>query len=381
NASEKLATARQLAQSQARLSHAQKIAHLGNWDWDIKNNSWSCSDEIYRQLGIDKKEVTNIPQLLLGAIHPDDRPKMEKARQEALEQGKKVDVEHRIIRADGQVCHMHTKGEITHDANGVPTWFSGTMQDITQRKEAELRLQQLNEDLQQRAAELKASNAELERFAYVASHDLQEPLRMVTSFLGLLNKKHNNDFDETSKKYIHYAVDGAERMKGLIQDLLHYSRLGSSAEKPTAVNLQEVMRDILHDFTALIQESDALINVETLPVVQGNKTQLSQLFQNLVGNALKYRGKEQPRIHVQRKEEETHWLFSVKDNGIGIDPKYFDKIFVIFQRLHNKDLYGGTGIGLAVCKKIVENHGGRIWVESSSGQGSTFYFTLNKHTR
>jgi PAS domain S-box-containing protein len=374
---ERIKTARQLAQSQARLSHAQKIARLGNWDWDLKNNQWSCSEELYDLLGIAKDETGSIQKLLFEAIHPDDRPMLEMARNEALTLGKKVNVEHRVTRADGRVCYMHTIGEIILDKEANPVWFSGTMQDISHRKKEELKLQQLNEELKKGAIELKASNAELERFAYVASHDLQEPLRMVTSFLGLLEKKHKEAFDETSKKYIHFAVDGAERMKGLIQDLLHYSRLGSPNEKLSSVDLREVMDDVLHMCEHAVAKSNAVIQYEHLPVINGNKVQLTQLFQNLIGNALKYRSLDNPFIQIHCKQEENHWLFSVKDNGIGIDQKYFDKIFVIFQRLHNKDQYGGTGIGLAICKKIVENHGGRIWVESRPEGGSTFYITLS----
>ncbi|HET7896466.1 MAG TPA: ATP-binding protein, partial [Flavisolibacter sp.] len=214
---------------------------------------------------------------------------------------------------------------------------------------------------------------------YVASHDLQEPLRMVTSFLGLLQKKHAGEFDETSKKYIHFAVDGAERMKGLIQDLLQYSRLDAAAEKFTPVDGNHLLQEVLHLFAASIAETGAVVRYEALPVVWGNKTQLLQLFQNLVGNALKYRSEKQPLITVHCREEDRRWLFAVSDNGIGIDPKYFQKIFVIFQRLHNKSEYSGSGIGLAICKKIVENHGGKIWVEANPAGGSTFYFTLTKN--
>jgi two-component system CheB/CheR fusion protein len=274
---------------------------------------------------------------------------------------------------------MHTKGEVILDEEGKPVWFSGTMQNITQRNHAELKLKELNADLEKRAAELKASNAELERFAYVASHDLQEPLRMVTSFLALLQKKHSKEFDETSKKYIHFAVDGAERMKGLIQDLLQYSKLDASNIKFTSFNLQEAVEQVLHILALSIKENEAVIHVGPLPVINGNKLQVTQLFQNLLGNALKYRSEKTPEIEIECKEENDQWLFSIRDNGIGIDPKYFDKIFVIFQRLHNKNEYSGTGIGLAICKKIIESHGGRIWVDSHPHQGSTFHFTLKKN--
>lgn len=378
NGTEKIKTAYELSQSQARLLHAQKIAQLGNWDWDLKTKAWSCSEEIYHLLGTTPRQTGDIQKLLLESIHPEDRPLLFAARDRALKRGQPIDIEHRIIRSDGEIRFVHTKGEVSFDSGGCPIWFSGTLQDITDRKKAELQLQNLNADLEKRAVELNASNAELERFAYVASHDLQEPLRMVTSFLALLQKKHRNEFDETSQKYIHFAVDGAERMKGLIQDLLQYSRLGSSREAFDRVDLNDLLNEVRHVYEQAINEQGGKWTASNLPVVTGNKLLLYQLFQNLVGNALKYRGEENPVIAIGCSDRGNEWQFFVKDNGIGIDPRYFDKIFIIFQRLHNKTAYSGTGIGLAICKKIVERHGGRIWVESHPGQGSTFYFTLQK---
>jgi PAS domain S-box-containing protein len=250
--------------------------------------------------------------------------------------------------------------------------------DITALKRAETQLQHVNNDLGRRAAELATSNAELERFAYIASHDLQEPLRMVTSFLQLLQKKYQGQLDSKADQYIHYAVDGAERMKALIMDLLEYSRVGSGMEGFTPVDISVVIREVGDTFREKIVAARAQVDVGPLPDVTGDKVQLTQLFQNLVGNALKYQSTDPPRIRIRAEEEGAHWKFSVADNGIGIDPQFFDKIFIIFQRLHNKTDYSGTGIGLAICKKIVERHGGRIWVESVPNQGSTFYFTVQK---
>ena len=250
--------------------------------------------------------------------------------------------------------------------------------DVTERKRYEGQLQLLNSDLAKRATELSASNAELERFAYIASHDLQEPLRMVSSFLQLLQKRYKGQLDQKADQYIHYAVDGAERMKALIMDLLEYSRVGSGKDSFVEVDTAVVMQEVGDIFREKIVAARALVEIDPLPKVWGDKVQLMQLFQNLVSNALKYHSERLPSICVRAKEEPAHWLFSVQDNGIGIDPQFFDKIFIIFQRLHNKSDYSGTGIGLAICKKIVERHGGRIWVESRPGEGSTFYFTITK---
>lgn len=378
NGAERVKVAEQLAQSQARLAHAQTIARMGNWEWDLENNVWSCSDEIYTLLGVRKEEGIRVQGSLLAAIHPEDREALNAAREAALTQGKKVDVEHRILHPDGQVYYMHTKGEVTVDKTGKPVWFSGTLQDITERKKSELTLRQLYGDLQKKAEELRASNAELERFAYVASHDLQEPLRMVSSFLALLHKKLDGQLDDTTQNFIRFAVDGAERMKTLIRDLLHYSRLGTQKEPPAPVDLNEVRESVAQTFAAELEAGGGVLTATSLPVVMGNRSQLTQLLQNLVGNALKYRGDAPPVIHISGTEEKDRYTFCVQDNGIGIDPKFFDKIFIIFQRLHGKTEYPGTGIGLAICKKIVERHGGTIWVDSRPGAGSRFYFTLKK---
>lgn len=273
--------------------------------------------------------------------------------------------------------------------NGEIGWFDLIFQpvpegifilsiDITQRKQTELLLKQLNENLKKRATELQASNTELERFAYVASHDLQEPLRMVSSFLHLLEKRLNGALDATNKQYIDFAVDGAERMKQLIQDLLQYSRVGSSKEEPVEVNCNVLIKTVRSLLSVAIIETKTELIVKPLPVIKAVQSQMLRLFQNLIGNALKYHSEKPPVIEIGYTDKKGVWEFYVKDNGIGIEPKFFDKIFIIFQRLHNKTEYSGTGIGLSVCKKIVEKHGGNIWVESESGKGSTFYFTIPK---
>jgi PAS domain S-box-containing protein len=250
--------------------------------------------------------------------------------------------------------------------------------DITPRKRAEMLLKELNETLEKRAVELQSSNTELERFAYVASHDLQEPLRMVSSFLHLLEKKLEDKLDDATKQYIGFAVDGAERMKNLIQDLLRYSRVGTSKENIAEVDCNQVLESVRSVLSLTIRETNATLLVKNLPVIKAIPAQLLQLFQNLVGNAIKYHGDSPPHIEVDCAEKAQSWQFSVKDNGIGIDPRFFEKIFIIFQRLHNKTDFAGTGIGLSICKKIVEKHGGRIWVESAPGKGSIFYFTIPK---
>lgn len=243
--------------------------------------------------------------------------------------------------------------------------------DITERKQADERIMRVLNDL-------KRSNNELEQFAYVASHDLQEPLRMVSSYTQLLAERYQDKLDEKANLFIHYAVDGAVRMQQLINDLLAFSRIGTKGKPLVAVDAHAVLGAVIQNLKMNIEEAKAIITNGCLPEVKADASQLVQLFQNLIGNALKFRGETFPLIHVAAKDEGTEWLFSIRDNGIGIDPQFSDKVFVIFQRLHTKEEYPGSGIGLAICKKIVDRHGGRIWFESEPGKGATFYFTIQK---
>lgn len=234
------------------------------------------------------------------------------------------------------------------------------------------------------AAELQRSNEELQQFAYVASHDLKEPLRMVTSYVQLLARRYGHLFDDDAKEFIGFAVDGAERMRALIDDLLRYSRVGSRPLHVDATDCNAVLDAVLSDLRLAIAEAGAEVRVERLPVVLADRTQLEQLFQNLIANAIKFRGQRPPLVTVSAQpvlpEKGGGWRFTVRDNGIGIDPQFSTKIFLIFQRLHARSEYTGTGIGLAVCKKIVERHGGRIWVESQPGAGAAFHFTIPDRT-
>lgn len=230
------------------------------------------------------------------------------------------------------------------------------------------------------ARELERSNRELEEFAYVASHDLQEPLRMVGSFLQLLQQRYQDKLDREANEFIYYAVDGAARMKRLIGDLLNYSRVNREW-MVEQVDLSETVREALKNLTASVNDSGAVVNFEDLPVLNVDPAQMLQLFQNLIGNALKFRKDGvSPVIRIKARKNSDEWLFSVEDNGIGIDDQYSEKIFVIFKKLHNKVKFEGTGIGLAIAKKIVERHGGKIWFESVPGNGTTFYFTLQSQT-
>jgi len=275
--------------------------------------------------------------------------------------------------ADGASRWISLSGEPLFDEHGHFAGYRGVGSDITERKHAEIELREAHE-------ELKRSNAELEQFAYVASHDLQEPLRMVSSYTQLLLRRFGDKFDGDSREFMGYIVDGAARMKQLIEDLLAYSRVGTKGKEFREVAVEEALLRAVSNLRAAIQETSAAVTWDALPTVMADDTQLAQLFQNLIGNALKFRSTSVPRIHVFVSNNEPAWHFMVRDNGIGIEPQYFERIFMVFQRLHNKADYPGTGIGLAICKKVVERHGGRIWVESRPGDGSAFHFTLPKRT-
>ncbi len=251
----------------------------------------------------------------------------------------------------------------------MATFFADVAWSVVERKRDEEVIVKANADLER-------SNAELERFAYIASHDLQEPLRMVTSYLQLLERRYKEKLDDDALEFINYAVDGSNRMKLLIQDLLAYSRVGTRGKDFSLTNCEEVLERVLRDLRLAIEDAGAIVTHDPLPDVMGDEKQLASLFQNLIGNGIKFRSERVPQIHISVEKDKKEWVFSFSDNGIGIEVQYFERIFILFQRLHSREDYTGTGIGLAISKRIVERHGGRIWVESKPDMGSTFFFTL-----
>jgi len=307
----------------------------------------------------------------------------EKARegyQQVFAQGFVTDYPLTIRHQDGRLTDVLYNASVYKDNHGNVLGVFAAARDITERNRAEAELARHREHLEelvlQRTEDLARSNRDLEQFAYVASHDLQEPLRAVSGFVGLLRQRYQGKLDEKADSYIGSAVDGVTRMQTLIGDLLSYSRVGTKGKAMEPTDTRRSVQDALTNLHASIGESGAVIQVDPLPTVQADAIQLTQLFQNLIANAIKFRSDRPPEIHVGARREQDAWRFWVRDNGIGIEPQYAERIFMIFQRLHTRKTYPGTGIGLAICKRIVERHGGRIWVESQPGQGSTFYFTL-----
>lgn len=369
----------ELLQLNQKLETAQKLARLGYWELNMDTNELFWTIEVYGIWGRHPSSFQPNLEQFLQTLHPDDREGFLKKRTQVMNGSEPLDIEHRILLPDGSIRYVHEKGNLVKDQYGKKIRYSGTVQDITERKLYEQALERANQALSERAEELSKSNAELERFAFIASHDLQEPLRMVSSFLQLVEKRYKDKLDESGKQYIQFAVSGSERMKKLISDLLEYSRIDSSPVEMVEVDMNQVLNEVCTNLQESVLESGAAIEKIELPVIpKGNYSGLVQLLQNLIGNAIKYRGNHPPVIRIGCREEKSHWQFSVSDNGIGIESDYFEKIFIIFQRLHNMSEYSGTGIGLAICKKITEQHGGKIWVYSEENKGSTFYFTIKK---
>jgi PAS domain S-box-containing protein len=303
-------------------------------------------------------------------VHPDDRRRSVE-QQAAVAAGVDIPepIEYRWMVKSGEYRWFSDRRKLVRDEHGRPVALVGISRDITEEKIAQRVLRDYSVRLEQ-------SNAELQQFAYISSHDLQEPLRMVIANLSQLERKHGDSLDKDAREYIDRAIEGGGRMRELIDDLLAYSRVETQAKEVGPVDMGEVTREVAGLMEAAIKESGADLDVGPLPIVRANESQMRQVMQNLLSNAVKFRGEEPPRIRVWAEPGWQDWTFAVKDNGIGFDMEYADKVFDMFQRLHTRDKYPGNGVGLAIVKKIVERHGGRIWVESAENSGSTFYFTL-----
>jgi PAS domain S-box-containing protein len=358
-----------LLRNEVWLNTVTRMAHVGGWDWNIPAKTMIWSDEQYRIFGLEPAGLQPTYETFLHALDPEDRDRVIQAWDQSLGRQKPLQVECRIARPSGEIRHVVCLGEVCETEAGRPLRMVGTVLDITERKNSE-------ESLARHAAELARSNAELQRFAYVASHDLQEPLRMVASFTQLLGKRYRGKLDANADEFIDFAVAGAQRMQMLINDLLAYSRVGTGETSRVPISCEATLNAALANLTTALKEVGGQVTHDPLPVVDGNEMQLCRVFQNLVDNALKFHGPEPPRVHVSAQRGAGEWRFSVRDNGIGIEPEYAEQIFMIFRRLHTAAEYPGTGIGLAISKRIVERHGGRIWVESKLAQGATFWFTI-----
>jgi signal transduction histidine kinase len=368
----------ELEQKQLLLDQTARLARVGGWEIDLVRGSLSWTDMVYEIHEVERSYQPSV-QTGIQFYAPEAVPVISEAVRRAIEVQEPFDLELPLVTAKGTRLWVRAIGKALIE-DGVTRRVTGVFQDLTAKKKAEDELEQYRRHLEQmvtdRTADLKRSNADLEQFAYVASHDLQEPLRMVASFTQLLADEYAGKLDQKAGTYIEFAVSGARRMQGLINDLLAYSRIGSRKPPLAPVPCGQVVSEVLLGLGQAVEEAGAQVRVGPLPSVQADRAQLTQVFQNLIGNALKFRGGRAPIIDVSARPEGASWVFEVRDNGIGIDPQDFERVFVIFQRLHDRGAYPGNGIGLPLVKKIVERHGGRIWIESEPGAGSRFLFTL-----
>lgn len=344
----------------------------GIWDWiNVDEDEQWWSPKFYELLGLKNQEIEARISNLKELLHPEDLEYTFKLVQRHFEKKSPFLIEYRLLHKSGKYRWFQGAGKATWNEDGVAQRMVGTIIDIHARKLAEIAEEE-------RTLQLSQKNKELEEFTYVASHDLQEPVRTISSFVGLFKDTYADKLDEEAKQYLDFIDGASKRSQQLIIDLLDYSRIGKD-RKIEPVDLNNVLKNVLTDLTVRIEESEATINVSNLPTIEGQATELRLLFQNLISNAIKFQNKSvPPKINIGVKTSEEEYVFSVSDNGIGIEEKYMNKIFVIFKRLHSKSEFEGTGIGLAHSKKVVELHGGRIWVESKLGEGSVFHIAIPK---
>jgi PAS domain S-box-containing protein len=370
----------QEAKNEELLEQTTKIARIGSWEMDLTTqggDSMYWSPMLFEIVELDD----SFNPTLTGGIEfhiGESKERIRQALNLLISDGIEFDVEILLLTAKGNERWFRAIGK-SEEVNNKRTKIYGSYQDISGQKNMELQLSELNEVLQQHTLELERSNEELEQFAFVASHDLQEPLRMISSFMDLLNRKYGHLIDEKGHQYIHFATDGAKRMKQIILDLLDYSRASKSIEEKADVDINELLSEFRQLRRKIISEKSASIISNDLPILKTYKVAIMQIINCLLDNALTYTKAGTPlMIEINAVENEKEWEFSIKDNGIGIEPQFYDKIFVLFQRLHNRDQYEGTGIGLSIAKKHVELLGGRIWLESKLGEGTMFYFAIPK---
>ncbi|PRY90694.1 PAS domain S-box protein [Mongoliibacter ruber] len=371
-----------LLKANERFELVTKATKDAIWDWDIENDNFYRSNNIHKILGIGASTELKKNQFWKDAFHPEDLEKIKESIQRELNdpQSERWEMEYRVLNDNNEELSIIDRGIIVRNKNGKAARMVGAMTDLTKQKRLEKELFQLNESLKNYAKELERSNEELEQFAFITSHDLQEPLRMISSFMDQLKRKYAEQLDDKALQYIHFATDGAKRMKQIILDLLLYSRANKPSEHLEEINLNEILADYTQLRSRVIVEKNASIKFDKLPVLNTYRAPITQIVHCLLDNALKYvKENIPPCIEIYVKEKETVWEFAVKDNGIGIDEKFYDKIFIIFQRLHNRNEHDGTGIGLSIAKRGVEFLGGEIWLESTVDKGSTFYFTIAKN--
>ena len=370
--SDRINAEKELIESKRRLNLALENGKIGIWEWNPATKVLIIDERIEKMFEYERNLYKKTYKDLLSMVHEDDFSHLLQSFKNSVEQKLPLETIFRIKTKSGKKKFISAKALLTEEKNNNALTLSGVCFDMTDLKEGtENLVSVLNE-------ELLRSNKELERFAYIASHDLQEPLRMVSSFTQMLSVQYGDKLDDRARDYINFAVDGSKRMYDLLNGLLDYSRISTRGNSFRKVNLNNVLGNTLQNLSLIIEERNAIIKYNELPDVNADESQITRLFQNLISNGIKF-SYDYPRINISSKSEKDYYIISIRDEGMGIDPQYFDRIFQIFQRLMPRDKFEGTGIGLAICKRIVERHGGKIWVESEAGKGSTFSFTIPRH--
>ena len=358
-----------LQESETRFSALADASPVMIWMTDTDNRSYYFNKSWLDFTGKSLEQETGVAWQ--KGLHPDD-VKAFNAITDCIKRKEKYTYEYRLLRCDGNYRTVFEVGNPRFLPDGSFAGYMGSCMDITETKI-------VKNELANQTKELMRSNEELEQFAYVASHDLQEPLRMIISYVQILQKNIEQNNTTGLGEFMNYVLDGTSRMQSLINDLLQFSRVNRKGSVFSLVDLNEILKIATSHLTARISENNATVTYSDMPKVKGDTSQLIRLFQNLIDNAIKFKAPDrQPEIKICVEERAEDFVFSIKDNGIGIEDKFYNRIFVIFQRLHTRNEYEGTGIGLAVCKKIVERHGGEIWVESKRNEGSSFFFSIKK---
>ena len=368
-----------LRENESRLNRAQEIAHLGSWELDLVNNRLAWSDEVYRIFGLQPQEFGATYEAFLEAVHPDDRAAVDAAYSDSVREGRDTyEIEHRVVRkSTGETRIVHERCEHIRDASGRIIRSIGMVHDITERKRTEEALRRAHEELQEHAGRLEAANKELESFGYSVSHDLRSPLRAIAGFTRMILDEKGATFDPETRRKFGVIQENAEKMGQLIDDLLRLSRLGRAELHRSKLDMGGLVREVIQEIRMTEPEWELVTEIGDLPAAHGDRVMVRQLLANLLSNAVKFtRGKQGARIEVGSFERSGEQVYYVKDNGVGFDMKYYNKLFGVFQRLVSASQFEGTGVGLAIVQRIVQRHGGRVWAEGQMQGGATFYFTL-----
>ncbi|MGN7612085.1 sensor histidine kinase [Magnetococcales bacterium HHB-1] len=376
----------QLLQAKEGLARAQEIAHLGNWDWNITTNTLTWSDEIYRIFGVEAQAFAATYEAFLEHVHPQDRQSVKQAVQNSLEDVFHVyNLEHRIVRPDGIERIVHEKGRVFRNRQREPIRMVGTVQDITERKQAEKKIRDLNTNLEKRVRErthqLEAVNKELESYSYSVAHDLRAPLNNMIGFIKILLDDHNTQLDKEGQAHLRWLQSSATQMKKRINDYLNLARSSRISLTITEVNLSQLMMQAAISFKEAHTKTESII-VEVTPdiLVKGDKDLLRAVAENLISNAIKFTVRREDQNGMVtfgvNQDVQGKKVYYVRDNGVGFDDRYIDRLFEPFERLHDQDLFNGSGIGLTTVERIIKRHGGSVWAESVLGEGASFYFTL-----